>query len=64
MVSKAASGGDRKKFFRRADKLRPKESSFNVILFPMEGDPEASKEFWIVAQKTKGSFFSPSKDWP
>jgi len=61
---KAASGNERRKYFDRADKLRPKGASFNIILMPMEGDPEAAKKYWIVAQKSKGSFFSPAKDWP
>ena len=36
----------------------------NVILYPMEGDPLAADAFWRLAKDTRGSFFSPSKDWP
>lgn len=36
----------------------------NIILFPMEGDPLAADAFWRLAKDTRGSFFSPSKDWP
>ncbi len=36
----------------------------NVILFPMEGDPAAASAYWKLAVATKGSFFSPSEDWP
>ncbi len=36
----------------------------NVILYPMEGDPLAADAFWRLAKDTRGSFLSPSKDWP
>ena len=36
----------------------------NIILFPMEGDPQAADALWRLAKNTRGSFFSPSKDWP
>lgn len=36
----------------------------NIILYPMEGDPMAADAFWRLAQSTRGSFFSPSRDWP
>jgi len=36
----------------------------NIILFPMEGDPLAADALWRLAKNTRGSFFSPSKDWP
>jgi len=36
----------------------------NIILYPMEGDPLAADAFWRLAKDTRGSFFSPSKDWP
>ncbi len=58
------SAKQRKKHYRKAlDKL-PGGIPVNVILFHMEGDPEASGEFWKLAQYTNGAFFSPSKDWP
>ncbi|MGH1538341.1 MAG: VWA domain-containing protein, partial [Gammaproteobacteria bacterium] len=58
------SAKQRKKHFRKAlDKL-PRGIPVNIILFHMEGDPEASSEYWKLAQRTNGAFFSPSKDWP
>jgi hypothetical protein len=36
----------------------------NIILYPMEGDPLAADAYWRLAKDTRGSFFSPSKDWP
>jgi len=54
----------RKKHFRKALEKLPGGIPVNIILFHMEGDPEASSEFWKLAQRTNGAFFSPSKDWP
>ena len=36
----------------------------NVILMPLEGDPSAAAAYWQLAQYTKGSFLTPSRDWP
>jgi hypothetical protein len=36
----------------------------NIILYPMEGDPLAADAYWRLAKNTRGSFLSPSKDWP
>ncbi|MFK7815992.1 MAG: VWA domain-containing protein [Gammaproteobacteria bacterium] len=58
------SAKQRKKHFRKALEKLPGGIPVNIILFHMEGDPEASSEFWKLAQYTNGSFFSPSKDWP
>ena len=58
------SGRDRKKLFDDALKVLPKDIPVNTILAPMEGDPMAASAFWYLAQLTRGSFMSPSKDWP
>jgi polyhydroxyalkanoate synthesis regulator phasin len=58
------SGRDRQKLYREAVRKLPKDVPVNVILAPMEGDPMAASEFWQLAQVTRGSFLSPSKDWP
>jgi hypothetical protein len=58
------SGPDRQKLFREAVKQLPRNVPVNVILAPMEGDPMAASEFWQLAQVSRGSFLSPSKDWP
>ena len=42
----------------------PRGAPVNVILFPMEGDPDAPSAYWKLAVATSGSFLSPSKDWP
>ncbi|MEZ5490044.1 MAG: VWA domain-containing protein [Gammaproteobacteria bacterium] len=36
----------------------------NIVLLPLEGDPSAAASYWQLAQYTRGSFLSPSKDWP
>jgi len=62
--SNTISGRDRQKLYRRAVKLLPRNVPVNIILEPMEGDPMAASEFWQLAQVSKGSFMSPSRDWP
>ena len=58
------SGPERVKLFNRALEQLPSGIPVNVILAPMEGDPMAAAAFWQLAQITKGSLISPSKDWP
>lgn len=36
----------------------------NVILLPLQGDPQASSNFWKLTAKNSGLLFVPSKDWP
>ena len=62
--SNKVSAKQRLKLFNRAFDQLPKSIPVNVILFPMEGDPEASSAFWRLAMATRGSFLSPSDDWP
>jgi hypothetical protein len=58
------SGRDRQKLYREAIKELPRNVPVNIILAPMEGDPMAASEFWQLAQVSRGSFMSPSRDWP
>lgn len=58
------SAKDRLELFRDSVEVIPLGITMNVLLWPMEGDPMAASEFWKLAQVTKGSFISPSKDWP
>ena len=53
----------RKLYYKAIEKL-PSGIPVNIILFNMEGDPDAASEYWKLAQKTNGAFFSPSRDWP
>jgi hypothetical protein len=58
------SGAERQKLYRAAVAQLPRNVPVNIILAPMEGDPMAASEFWQLAQVSRGSFLSPSKDWP
>jgi hypothetical protein len=58
------SGDERQRLYRQAVKMLPRNVPVNIILAPMEGDPMAASEFWQLAQVSRGSFMSPSKDWP
>lgn len=57
-------GRQRLELFSDAIRKMPKDLPVNVILFPMEGDPMAAAAFWSLARSTRGSFLSPSRDWP
>lgn len=50
--------------FEQAIQLLPRGLPVNTVLFPMEGDPAAPSAYWKLALATRGSFFSPARDWP
>ena len=58
------SGDERQRLYRQAVTKLPRNVPVNIILSAMEGDPMAASEFWQLAQVSRGSFMSPSKDWP
>ncbi len=58
------SSEERVKLFRQAVSRLPKAIPVNTILFPLEGDPMAAGLFWKLAVDTRGSFLTPSRDWP
>jgi hypothetical protein len=58
------SARERLKLFNRAVDELPRGFPVNVILFPMEGDPDAPSAFWQLAMATQGSLMSPAEDWP
>ena len=62
--SATVSGRRRLELFGNAIDRLPKQIPLNVIMFPMEGDPQASAAYWNVARVTGGAFISPSWDWP
>ena len=61
---KTIDSDGRLKLFSQAIKAYPTSVPLNVILLPMEGDPQAPNAFWIEARRTHGSFLMPSRDWP
>ncbi|GIX30101.1 MAG: hypothetical protein KatS3mg124_0573 [Porticoccaceae bacterium] len=56
-------GAERREFFRAAVGALPR-APVNVLLFPLEGDPEAAAWYWQLALDTGGAFLAPSRDWP
>ncbi len=58
------SSRDRVELFLSSIAEIPSNSSINIILFQMEGDPMAAPSYWRLAQMTGGSFLAPSEDWP
>lgn len=60
------SGECRKQLFRQSVRdanLNP-NITVNVILLPLEGDPEAAPEFWGWTSYTGGLLISPAPTWP
>jgi hypothetical protein len=60
---KRVSANKRLSLFKEAVGRLPRVP-VNIILYPMEGDPLAADAYWRLAKNTRGSFLSPSKDWP
>lgn len=56
--------GRRLELFGDAVEKLPANIPVNTILMPLEGDPRAASAYWELAQYTRGSFISPSRDWP
>ena len=50
--------------FEQAAKVLNGKIPINTILLPMEGDAWAAAAFWALAINSKGSFMTPSRDWP
>ena len=58
------SAKDRLKLFEAAISRLPGGIPINTLLFPLEGDPTAAEAFWRLAITTRGSFITPSRNWP
>jgi hypothetical protein len=58
------TGRERLDHFNRARRELPNGIPVNVILFAMEGDPNAAPAFWLLALQTGGSMLAPAEDWP
>jgi hypothetical protein len=58
------SAGERLDHFNRAVRQLPNGVPVNVILFAMEGDPQAAPAYWVLALRTGGSMLAPAEDWP
>ncbi len=59
------SGECRAKLFRHTiNSVKLPGVTVNVILLPIEGDPEASNEFWQWTSFTSGLLINPAASWP
>jgi Mg-chelatase subunit ChlD len=60
------SGDCRVKLFRQSIReSSPKGGvTINVILLPIEGDPQAAPEYWAWSASTGGLLISPALSWP
>ena len=58
------TGREREKLFFEATEALPIGVPLNIVLLPLEGDPMAAAAYWDLAQVTRGSFLTPSRDWP
>ena len=58
------TGRQRLSIFNRSVAKLPSGIPVNVILFPLEGDPQAPASYWNLAHITGGTMLSPSRDWP
>ncbi len=64
--SNKISGACRVKLFRQtvAESAPDRGTKINVILLPIEGDPEAAAEYWRWTATTGGLLISPAVSWP
>ena len=58
------TGQERLRYHYEATQQIGNNIPVNILLYPMEGDYNASIAYWTFAYRTGGSFMSISKDWP
>lgn len=64
-ASSTISGQCRVKLFQHSiSSVKLPGVPVNVILLPIEGDPDASNEFWLWTSVTNGLLISPAESWP
>lgn len=63
-ISTTVSADKRLDHFENAAKVLDGKIPINTILLPMEGDAWAAAAFWQLAINSRGSFMTPSRDWP
>jgi hypothetical protein len=61
---KTISGRERSSMHFRALRELPRGIPVNVFLYPLEGDYSAPIHYWVLANRTGGSFIGVSRDWP
>ena len=64
-IASTISGDCRVKLFQHTvSSTKLSGATVNVILLPIEGDPQASNEFWKWTSLTKGILINPAASWP
>jgi hypothetical protein len=63
-IREGVTGRERMGHFNRAVRDLPFNVPVNIILYAMEGDPQAAPAYWWLALRTGGSMMAPSEDWP
>ena len=58
------SGRERLRLFGRAVEVLDQRVPVNIIMLPLEGDPDAAGAFWQLAINSGGAFVTPASDWP
>lgn len=58
------TGQERLRYHYEAEQQLSNNIPVNILLYPMEGDYNASIAYWMLAYRTGGSFMSISRDWP
>lgn len=58
------SGRERLRLFRRAVDGLDDRMPINIVMLPLEGDPDAAGAFWQLAINSGGAFVTPASDWP
>jgi hypothetical protein len=64
LIRKTVDGDGRMKLFEHAMAKFPRNVPLNVVLLPMEGDPQAASALWVASRRSGGAFLMPAKDWP
>lgn len=63
--SQTITGECRVKLFRQTINESGKHGmQVNVIMLPLEGDPDAVNQYWVWAATTGGLLISPASNWP
>ncbi len=63
--SSTISGECRVKLFRQTvQESAPATTKINVVLLPIEGDPDAANEYWAWTSYSGGLLISPAANWP
>ncbi|MEC9313492.1 MAG: VWA domain-containing protein, partial [Pseudomonadota bacterium] len=64
-TAKTISGECRKRLFQQTIKESGGlNAQVDVILLPIEGDPEAAYQYWLWAASQRGIVISPASNWP